>query len=340
MKKKILLALAMGAAVFLSGCGGGGGGNTGGSLPASKPRTETAATMTVKYGERTAYFYEYKDLDLKDSRNEFGSMLKAGDKLYYVARYPENGKSSFGLYEVKIEKETAKDLKKLADASRTKPIYTDGKNVYFSQKIKENGKDKYILSYYDGKDVKLGPNVKDSGERSRWLAKDGYLYELDGANEVVNLMKSENGKFTKEGETLISKADLTKESTAPSIRADGEGIYIGGLLKKDGKTVKDENNRGTTALSIFDAKGKYRRTLSPGYLTGASTAVTDHFILFSNEYYKKNNGQTEYEYAVYNKVSGAELGRFITNFHGQTMLGADGDSVYILGNKKLYRVDL
>lgn len=341
MKKKILLALAaMGMAAFLSGCGGGGGGSTVGSLPASKPRTETAATMTVKYGDRTAYFYEYKDLDLKDSRNEFGSMVKTGDHLYFVSRYPENGKSSFGLYEVKIEKETAKDLKKIAEVSKVNPVYSDGKQIYFSQKIQENGKNKNILSYYDGKDVKFGPDLKDSGERKRWLAKEGYLYELAGYDGEVNLVKSENGKFTKEGETLIPTADLTKASTAFSISGDAQGIYISGLLKKDGKQVKDENNRGTCALSIFDTKGKYQRTISPGYLTGASSAVSDHFIIFSNEYYKKNNGQREYEYAVYNKSNGAELGRFILDFHGETMVGADGDSVYILGNKKLYRVDL
>ena len=344
MKKKILLALAAaGTALVLSGCGGSGGSGGGSGLPESKPRTDTPATMTVKYGDRTAYFYEYKDVDLSAAKGQHfrSGPIKQGDSLYFVMRDPDTERLSFALYEVKIQKETGKDCKKLAPTG-AQPVYGDGKNVYFAQKYQENGKDKYILSYYDGTEVKRGPNPEDTGERKRWRAKDGYLYELVsfGKDSSVNLVKAENGTFKMEKKEFISAADLNKEIYTYHIRADEKGLYAGGTLLKDGKEATNEQGKKLAAMSLFDANGKYQRTLSPGYMNGAQTAVSDHFVVFADSYYRKQDNKKIFEYTIYDKSNGKELGRFGLEFLTHAMVGADGDSIYLIGNSKLYRMDL
>ncbi len=345
MKKKILLALAAaGTALVLSGCGGSGGGGGGSSLPESKPRTDTPAAMTVKYGDRTAYFYEYKDVDLSPAKGQHfrTGMVKQGESLYFVMRDPDAERLDFALYEVKIQKETAKDLKKLVPIAGAEPVYGDGKNVYFAEKYQENGKNKYILSYYDGTEVKRGPDPKDTGTSKRWRAKDGYLYELEsfGKDASLDLVKAENGTFKVEKKDLISAADLNKEIYTYNIRADEKGIYAGGLLLKDGKKATNEQGKELAAMSIFDTNGKLQRTLSPGYMNGARTAVSDHFVVFADSYYKKQDNKKIFEYTVYDKSNGKELGRFGLEFLTHAMVGADGDSIYLIGNSKLYRMDL
>ncbi len=348
MKKKILLALAAAGTVFLfSGCGGSGGAGGGGgsSLPESKPRTDTPAAMTVKYGDRTAYFYEYKDVDLSAAKGQHfrPGLVKQGESLYFVMRDPDAERLDFALYEVKIQKETGKDCKKLVTIAGAEPVYGDGKNVYFSEKYQENGKNKYILSYYDGTAVKRGPNPEDTGERTRWYAgKDGYLYELvyGGKDSFVNLVKAENGTFKQEKKELLSATALNKDIYTYDIRADAQGIYAGGILLKDGKEATNEQGKKMAAMSIFDTQGKLQRTLSPGYMNGARTAVSDHFVVFANSYYTKQDNKKLYEYTIYDKSNGKELGRFGLEFLTYAMVGADGDSIYLIGNQKLYRMDL
>ncbi len=340
MKKKILLALAAASvALTISGCGD--------SLPASKPKTDTPPTYAEKYGERTAYVYEYQGVDISKGHS-FGSILKKDDNLYFISSNLAGSNGTYPLYQVKIEKETGKDLKKLCDNTvRTSPIFTDGKNVYFTQNTKDaQGKTIDGIAYLDAATIKPGADPKVSNSSSRCYAKDGYIYEVDldrekgkGWKPVVNLMKVENGKFTKEGNSVIGMGDADKYNKAAYIRADAQNIYVYGVLLKDGKEVKEEG-RTISGLSVFDTKGKYVRSYAPGYRTGATFAVTDHFVVFASFFATKENGKNYYEWTVYNKADGKEMGRFKLPFFTEAMT-ADGDSIYAAGsNKKLFRMDL
>ena len=340
MNKKILLALAAASlALTVSGCGD--------SLPSSKQKTDTPPTYTEKYGDRTAYVYECQGVDVSKAHS-YSHILKKGDNLYFISANVEKNDNTYPLYQVKIEKETTKDLKKLCDNTiRTAPIFTDGKNVYFSQNTKDaQGKKQDGIAYLDGTTVKPGADPKASNSKSRCFAKDGYIYEVDLEREkgkawssVVNLMKVENGKFTKEGNSVVGIGEADKYNKAAYIRADAQNVYIYGILLKDGKEVKEEG-RTIAGLSVFDTKGKYVRSYTPGYRSGSTFAVTDHFVVFASFYSTRENNKNYYEWTVYNKADGKEVGRFKLPFFTEAMT-AEGDSIYAAGsNKKLFRMDL
>ncbi len=303
MKKKLICGiLAALMACSLAGCGG--------EKPKAKPATPPVAS--VKAGEKTVDVYEYTGADWSVINDRMLNLTRNGDQLYFLD-FAKQGKKGI-LYQAKMEQETLKDMKAVADNIILSHDLTPvGQNLYFVQ----DGN----LSYYDGKEVhKTDTNRSRSDDIFAAAGKDNEIYRYYNGKQKIEKGKLENGKFT-EGDTFLTLPADYGQVNGKTLVAEKDALYF---QYDAGKLHRTD---------VYDLKGKLRFTIDTGSYA-KNIVVTSHYVVVPD---KKKNVK------IYDKKDGKEIGTCQLPKLEMLSATAGGDDSIIfsdMSTKKIYRADI